>query len=80
MKVIGWRRIDLDDPTKNLNLHGIKYYCTEDGDKNCVGSTCESFYASDIVLDRVVGDIEIGSEIIPVYKKESKVLRTIVII
>ena len=78
MKVLGWRRIDLEN--KESSIHGIQDFCTEQGDDHCVGDTCDSFFASDRVLNSVGKDIDLGDDVIPVYKINSKVLRTIVIL
>lgn len=75
MKVIGIRRIDITND--NGSFHGYKYYCTEE-DPNVAGVIADSFTISDDVASSLPRDICIDDEVIPVYRRESKRIRTVI--
>lgn len=75
MKVVGIRRIEIK--TENGEVRGYKYYCTEPA-KDVAGVSVDSFFVSDRLLSNLPRDIALDDEVIPVYKRESKTLRTVV--
>lgn len=75
MKVVGIRRVDIK--SDNGLISGYKYYCTEAAD-NVAGVVTDSFFASDRLLKTLPRDIVIDDEVLPVYKRESKQLRSVV--
>ena len=75
MKVVGIRRIDIDND--NGVVRGYQYHCTSDEDSAVAGVSVEKFFASDRVLNALKRDIQLGDEIMPIYPRESKRLRTI---
>lgn len=75
MKVVGIRRIDIVNDNGVVN--GYQYHCTSDEDSSVAGVTVEKFFASDRVLNALKRDIQLGDEIMPIYPRESKRLRTI---
>lgn len=75
MKVVGIRRIDIS--SDKGEVHGYKYYCNE-SDPNVSGFSVDSFFVSDRLLSSLPRDIALEDEVVPVYKKESKALRTVV--
>lgn len=75
MKVIGIRRLEIDN--SNGSYRGYKYYCTET-DPNVAGFTTDSFTISDRQLSNLPRDIQLDDDVLPVYKKDSKVLRTVI--
>lgn len=76
MKVIGIRRIDINNDRGAY--HGYKYYCT-DKDDNVAGVITDTFTISDRVANELPRDIALDDEVIPVYKRESKVVRSVII-
>lgn len=75
MTVVGIRRVDMDRDGRSY--HGNKYFVTDTED-NVDGVTTDSFFASDYLLSSLKKAITLGDEIVPVYKRESRTLRTIV--
>lgn len=75
MKVVGIRRIDID--RDGSSIHGYKYFCTEPVD-GVAGLSVDSFFATDRLLSSLPRDISLDDEVIPVYRKESRQLRTII--
>lgn len=75
MKVVGIRRIEISN--KDGEVRGYKFYCTEN-DPNVAGVSVDSFFASDRLLSTLPRDIQLDDEVIPVYKRESRSLRTVV--
>lgn len=75
MKVVGIRRIDISNA--NGEYHGYKYYCTEK-DQNVAGVLTDTFTLSDRFLSSMDREICLEDEVIPVYKRDSKVIRSVI--
>lgn len=75
MEVIGIRRIDIS--SANGEYHGYKYYCTDE-DPNVAGRITETFTLSDRASSNLSRQICLGDDVIPVYKRDSKVIRTVI--
>ena len=78
MKIVGKRYININN--EKGSFQGYKYFCTDDSNHDVDGLMVDSFVASSKLIATLKRDPEIGDEVMPVYPKESKSLRTILFV
>lgn len=74
MKVVGIRRVDINYDSGSV--HGYQYHLTEEG-SGVAGVAVDKIFVSDRLLNTLSRDIQLGDEIMPIYPRESRRLRTI---
>lgn len=78
MKIVGKRYIDIKN--EKGSFQGYRFYCTDDSNPDVDGLMVDSFVASTKLIASLKRDPDIGDDVMPVYPKESKSLRTILFV
>lgn len=75
MVIVGIRRLDID--RDGSNIHGFMLHCHDEDMQMDFGEAVDKFFISDRICQNISYSPTLGDNIMPIYPKGSKSLKTI---
>lgn len=76
MTIVGIRRVDLD--RDGSSIHGYQLHCIDEDVHIDQGDAVDKFFVSDRLCLDCAYSPSLGDQILPIYPKESKRIKTII--
>lgn len=75
MTIVGIRRLDID--RDDSHIHGYMLHCHDEDVQMDYGEAVDKFFVSDRICSQAAYSPTLGDNIMPIYPKGSKSLKTI---